>query len=120
MMINKVFCFFFIFSEQTNASLSDTMKVGAFADTTKKNVEPIVMMPNVPFSKLLIEKSTADVIKDDLPSKTICKEDQNGNSPKDTQKMDVFMVSTNDDFIMVDLVNFYMLRCCMNFPLNKN
>lgn len=82
------------------------MKVGAFADTTKKNVEPVVMMPNVPFSKLLAEKSVTESVKDndDLPSKT-CREDQNGNSPKDT-RTEVIMVSTNDDFIMVDLVNF--------------
>lgn len=97
------------------------MKVGAFADTTKKvkSTEPTLILPNnIPFGKLLSEKSMTDesTKMNNGPSKTTCnnEEDQNGNSPKDG-RTEVIMVSTNDDFIMVDLVNFNLLQCCMFF-----
>lgn len=102
------------------------MKVGAFADTTKKSMEPLVMIPNVPFCKLLTEKSVSQLQSDTINSddssnnkstKIPCKdEDQNGNSPKES-KTEVIMVSTNDDFIMVDLVNFNLLQWLHEFEI---
>lgn len=96
------------------------MKIGAFANTKKKEIfndNPDIIMPNAPFSKLLCERvpSPVPLTENHSPvSKTNSqKEDRNGNSesPEKENEADfptsgITMVSTNDDFIMVDLVNF--------------
>lgn len=81
--------------------------MGAFANLNKKNVESEIPIPNVPFSKLLSERISPEKVE--VQEKEQCKpiliEDQNGNSPVESPKA-LTMKSTNDDFIMVDLVNF--------------
>lgn len=108
-------------------SLSDTMKLGAFAEYKKKNFEPKLIIPNTPFSKLFTEKMSPDKHSEDSESlsnsisndtskhsngvaekedKEKEKKEKNGNppSPPLESRLDALtMVSTNDDFIMVDL-----------------
>lgn len=113
------------FSEENNASLSDTMKIGAFANNKKTEIlndNPDLIMPDAPFSKLLCDRvpSPVPTIESHTPpnnknsdEKNGVKEDKNGNSEvivKDPEgelpTSRITMVSTNDDFIMVDLVIF--------------
>lgn len=99
------------------------MKIGAFANNEKKNLESKLIIPNAPFSKLFIEKlpSNRDSITESNGENTDCEthnnklnedENKNGNStpkipsPVDSRTTRLTMVPTNDDFIMVDLVNF--------------
>lgn len=95
--------------------MSDTLKFGAFADTNKRNIEPDIIIPDVPFSKLIIserpshESSPPSTKEEEDCSKTILLEDQNGNSPSEKPKAAITLKPTNDDFIMVDLVNFFLL-----------
>lgn len=135
-------------SEEYNASLSDTMKVGAFASTKTQpiNDTPDLIMPNAPFSKLLCERVPSPVScpecqtqvqaqspkNGDHPTvngssnnsdNNVMQPDKNGNhssvsgnsSPnlcrtaEDLQTQGITMTSTNDDFIMVDLVNIYRI-----------
>lgn len=118
---------FFVCSEENNSSLSDTMRIGAFANNEKKNFEPELIIPNAPFSKLFIDKLSSSKHSatdsntendDDVTqnTKNKSKEDENKNdnninnktpsSPVESRTAALTMVSTNDDFIMVDLVNF--------------
>lgn len=96
-----------IFSDEKNSSLSDAVKFGAFASVNKKNIESEIPIPNVPFSKLLLDQQSPEIksSQESDCSKTILIEDNNGNSPVDSPT-GLTMKSTNDDFIMVDLVNF--------------
>lgn len=87
------------------------MKIGAFADTKKSMVEPALIIPNIQFSKLFAEKlSPPSPAVEDNEVKTTTKEDtsdhQNGNSPSEKRTPTITMMSTNDDFIMVELVNY--------------
>lgn len=106
---------FICFSDEKKTCLNDTVKFGAFADTNKKNIEPEIIIPDVPFSKLIISErprqdSTPSPTKEeDDCSKTILLEDQNGNSPTEKPKAALTLKPTNDDFIMVELVNFFLL-----------
>lgn len=138
-------CFFYC-SEENNASLSDTMKVGAFASTKTQpiNDTPDLIMPNAPFSKLLCDRIPSPVSCPDCQTQvqaqspknndhpivnggtnnsenTVMQPDKNGNSvsgnaspnlcraTEDYQTQGITMTSTNDDFIMVDLVNIYRI-----------
>lgn len=101
------------------------MKVGAFANNKKEilNDNPDIIMPNAPFSKLLCERIPSPVpsVENQPPpstktaTTTLQKEDKNGNSESPEkeneadQTSEITMVSTNDDFIMVDLVNLFTL-----------
>lgn len=113
-----IYHFFLFFSDEKKTSLSDTPKFGAFADINKKNIEPDIIIPDIPFSKLIISydrpsqdsSSPPPSSKDDEDcSKTILLEDQNGNSPTEKPKAALTLKPTNDDFIMVELVNFFLL-----------
>lgn len=101
------------FSDEKKSCLNDTVKFGAFADTNKKNIEPEIIIPEVPFSKLIIserphqDSSPSPTKEVDDCSKTILLEDQNGNSPTEKPKAALTLKPTNDDFIMVELVNFF-------------
>ncbi|XP_025835677.1 autophagy-related protein 13 homolog isoform X3 [Agrilus planipennis] len=111
-------------NEDDVCSLSDTMKLGAFADTKKKEIEPELIIPQSPFSKLLPEKIPLEsppnnpVINNEqmmnnknsgppdateTVNKNILK-DKNGNdtpTPTECQtSSEITMTSTNDDFIM--------------------
>ncbi|KAK4877724.1 hypothetical protein RN001_010230 [Aquatica leii] len=92
-------------SEEKNASLSDGMKVGAFAAPRKQEIEPEIIIPDVPFSSLLIPKRDNTTVTQEMTvsSKPNVEEDRNGNSPTESHTSDLTMMSTNDDFIMVDL-----------------
>lgn len=89
------------------------MKVAAFASRNRKIEEPEII-PNLTFSRLLMDKLTP-VVKDpeeeeeEKEKQTTHVEDQNGNSPEnEMQKSNLTMKSTNDDFIMVELVNLML------------
>ncbi|GJQ79575.1 Atg13 [Trypoxylus dichotomus] len=91
---------------EENISLSDTMKIGAFADTKKSIIEPELIIPNIQFSKLFSEKlSPPSATIEENEVKATLKEDisdhQNGNQESDERT--ITMMSTNDDFIMVEL-----------------
>lgn len=104
-------------SDEKKSSLSDTIKLGAFADANKKNIEPEIIIPDVPFSKLIISErpppASSPLREEEDCSKTILLEDHNGNSPTDIPKATLTMKPTNDDFIMVELVNFLLLPSCI-------
>ncbi|KAK9754774.1 Autophagy-related protein 13 [Popillia japonica] len=89
---------------EENISLSDTMKIGAFADTKKSMVEPELIIPNIQFSKLFSEKLSPPSVVVENEVKSTLKEDasdhQNGNSQSDKRTPTITMMSTNDDFIM--------------------
>ncbi|XP_046997269.1 autophagy-related protein 13 homolog isoform X1 [Schistocerca americana] len=106
-------------SEDNASSLSETMKLGAFADSKRhplKAVEPELIIPNVPFSSLLTPKQQSPLQspmpqqqnKDQQqPSRESEAEDEgNGNltphchSPTESRRSSC---SVNEDFIMVDL-----------------
>lgn len=105
------------------------MKIGAFANNKKSELltdNPDIIMPDAPFSKLLCERIPSPVPctenqKSTTKSTTTLKEDTNGNSesPEKENETDptsgITMVSTNDDFIMVDLVNLSKLTGFMHF-----
>lgn len=113
-----VFTTVYFFPSEDKNSLNDTVKMGAFASLNKKNLESAIPIPCVPFSRLLSERISPDSPEEDEKEskKPILIEDQNGNSPVEPPKA-LTMMSTNDDFIMVDLVNF-SCKCCMTiFPL---
>lgn len=89
-------------------------KVAPFADDKWRNYKAEMKMPNILFGNLLPAKKFPEHIEDPEsdPLKT---EDGkgNGNSPSsESQISDITMVSTNDDFIMVELVNC-LLRCML-------
>lgn len=99
----------FNFREEKSASLSDGMKVGAFATFQKKGLEEEIPIPKAPFSSLLTKKVEEPVLiannEESFSNKTVVGEDErNGNSPSESRTSDVTMMSTNDDYIMVDLV----------------
>ncbi|XP_075229468.1 autophagy-related 13 isoform X2 [Lycorma delicatula] len=56
-------------SEDNISVLSDTVKIGAFADSCYKNVEPNLMMPDVPFSSLLVTRNTQNNTTPSSPPK---------------------------------------------------
>jgi hypothetical protein len=98
---------FDLFSEDNNTSLSDTIKVGAFADSCRQPqspLEPDLEMPNVPFSSLLTPRQQSPP----QPSEPAAETDDDGNgnvTPHcDSRRSSCSMVSCHDDFIMVDLV----------------
>ncbi|GLV33687.1 Autophagy-related 13 [Carabus blaptoides fortunei] len=101
-------------NEENNASLSDTMKIGAFASMNPKPVKAIPdIMPIAPFSRLLFERIPSPVPCTECQtskSDVVNEQDKNGNSDSSSRNGDgeysnpgITMVSTNDDFIMVDL-----------------
>ncbi|VEN34767.1 unnamed protein product [Callosobruchus maculatus] len=122
-----------ILFEEKITSLSDTMKkIGAFADFKKKDFEPELIIPNAPFSRLFsVSKASPksseendlleNVINDSRTAvdsqeeagiserltegtKNEAKTETNGNAKHEKDKLGALtMVSTNDDFIMVDL-----------------
>lgn len=110
---------FFVFSDEKKNSLNDTVKFGAFADTNKKNIDSEIIIPEVPFTKLIISQrqerasSPPPLKEEDDCSKTIVLEDHNGNSPTEQPKTALTLKPTNDDFIMVELVNFFSLTCAI-------
>lgn len=117
-----------VFSEENNASLSDTMKIGAFASMNPKPVKDIPdIMPIAPFSRLLFERIPSPVPCTECKtskSDVVNEQDKNGNSDSPSQNGDgecpnpgITMVSTNDDFIMVDLVNICRITCLIQFAL---
>ncbi|KAG5882661.1 hypothetical protein JTB14_024470 [Gonioctena quinquepunctata] len=86
--------------------LSNIMKIGAFADSKKKNLDSHLIMPNTPFSKIFKEKLSPDKCSGsaEVKDKELEKIEKNVESPIPDSRMDsLTMVSTNDDFIMVDL-----------------
>ncbi|KDR12447.1 autophagy-related protein 13 homolog isoform X2 [Zootermopsis nevadensis] len=104
-------------SEDNSASLSDTIKVGAFADSCRQQqipLEPELEIPNVPFSSLLAPRQQSpprpsSVQPAEPPVETgggaEVEDDGNGNvTPRcDSRRSSCSMVSNNEDFIMVDL-----------------
>lgn len=94
------------------------MKIGAFADKKRKSIEPELIIPNTPFSTLLSDRTgddnkenNSDGEESDSGKTVVDEREQNGNSPSlpptiESRVSDLTMVSTNDDFIMVDLVIF--------------
>lgn len=104
-------------SEDNSTSLSDTIKVGAFADSCRQQqnpLEPELEMPNVPFSSLLTPRQQSppqpsSMQPTDTPAETggvnDTEDDGNGNvTPRcDSRRSSCSMVSANEDFIMVDL-----------------
>jgi hypothetical protein len=113
-------------SEDNSASLSDTIKVGAFADSCRQQqnpLEPEPEIPSVPFSSLLTPRQqsppqTTSVQPSEPPSETgggtETEDDGNGNvTPRcDSRRSSCSMLSTNEDFIMVDLVIIcYAVTC---------
>lgn len=104
------------------------MKMGAFADMQKKKMESLFIIPNTPFSELFKEKPTAEKAAEnmvELKNNENESQEKNGNSTTDnltTKLNSLTMVSTNDDFIMVDLVIliiFFCNVCIGNFKLEK-
>ncbi|KRT86094.1 hypothetical protein AMK59_2519 [Oryctes borbonicus] len=90
---------------EENISLSDTMKIGAFADTKKSMIESELIIPNIQFSKLFSEKlSPPSPTIEENDVKATLKENtsdhQNGNPESDKRAPTITMMSTNDDFIM--------------------
>lgn len=99
-------------SEDNSASLSDTIKVGAFADSCRQPqspLEPDLEMPNVPFSSLLTPRQQSPPQPSDPPVATVggteTDDDGNGNvTPHcDSRRSSCSVVSGHEDFIMVDL-----------------
>ncbi|CAH1100657.1 unnamed protein product [Psylliodes chrysocephalus] len=96
-------------NEDKTQSLGNTMKMGAFADMQKKKMESLFIIPNTPFSELFKEKPTAEKAAEnmvELKNNENESQEKNGNSTTDnltTKLNSLTMVSTNDDFIMVDL-----------------
>ncbi|XP_017777037.1 PREDICTED: autophagy-related protein 13 homolog isoform X2 [Nicrophorus vespilloides] len=116
-------------NEENNASLNNTMRIGAFADAKRKLPEPEMIIPCVPFSKLLsmrkspeqkaenddrteVEELMAAAVADDSSTLEVDadvavkgKDDKNGNA-KDRPYLGALpthrftMTPTNDDFIM--------------------
>lgn len=103
-------------SEDNSVSLSDTIKVGAFADSCRQPqipLEPDLDLPNVPFSSLLTPRQQSPPQPSVQPTEppvetgggTEAEDDGNGNvTPHcDSRRSSCSVVSTNEDFIMVDL-----------------
>jgi hypothetical protein len=93
------------------------MKVGAFADSCRQPqsfLEPDLDIPNVPFSSLLAPRRQSPPKPSVQPTEppvetgggTETEDNGNGNvTPHcDSRRSSCSMVSTNEDFIMVDLV----------------
>jgi hypothetical protein len=104
---------FDFFSEDNSASLSDTIKVGAFADSCRQPQSPLVPaleMPNLPFSRLITPRQQSPPQPSDPPVATVggteTDDDGNGNvTPHcDSRRSSCSVVSGHEDFIMVDLV----------------
>lgn len=112
-------------SEENNTSLSDTIKVGAFAGNKPVTVnEEDLVIPDVPFSSLLTPRQTSPppvttVEPQSAPATAVPAQTDNvnGNSEKTlngnstpkcnsqngSRRSSCSMMSANDDFIMVDL-----------------
>jgi len=100
-------------SEDNNTSLSDTIKVGAFADSCRQPqspLEPDLEMPKVPFSSLLTPRKQSPPQPSEPPIETgggtVTDDDGNGNMTPhcDSRRSSCSLVSGHEDFIMVDLV----------------
>ncbi|KAF5282389.1 hypothetical protein FQA39_LY17586 [Lamprigera yunnana] len=89
-------------SEEKNSSLSDGMKIGAFAAPRKLEIDSNVVIPDIT-SLLISKRDNYSNTKEHTPTKPTVEEDKNGNSPTESHTSDLTMMSTNDDFIMVDL-----------------
>nr|CAD7591932.1 unnamed protein product [Timema genevievae] len=95
-------------SEENCASLSETIKVGAFADSCHPAENPLdTDLPTVPFSSLLTPRQQSPLQSTPVqPEGNAPEDDGNGNitprchSTTDSRRSSV---SANDDFIMVDL-----------------
>nr|CAD7266927.1 unnamed protein product [Timema shepardi] len=95
-------------SEENCASLSETIKVGAFADSCHPAENPLdAELPTVPFSSLLTPRQQSPLQSTPVqPEGNAPEDDGNGNvtprchSATDSRRSSV---SANDDFIMVDL-----------------
>ncbi|GLH12112.1 Autophagy-related protein 13 homolog [Gryllus bimaculatus] len=115
-------------SEENNTSLTETIKIGAFADNVKPLTQPgesDLVMPNIPFSSLLTpqhqsprqhtppqqapSQPSSAVTNPETGSGEEAEDDGNGNatprcaSAADSRRSSCSMVSANEDFIMVDL-----------------
>lgn len=102
-----------MFSENNSSVLSDTVKVGAFADSCHKNVETNLVMPDVPFSSLLVARNTQNTTPSSPPQPIESSKQQHQHQQQPIEDPDNGNVtprcgsagSHNDgDFIMVDLV----------------
>lgn len=137
--INKLNCtnvHFFDFSDDRTSSLSETMKIGAFAERKKKHFEEPRL--DLPFCTFFADKISLNEqqIEDESQSMAASPEndrlsghvDENEEQSTAQQKTDsaknekngnvsaqpeVSMVSTGDDFIMVDLVIFLFGWFCL-------
>lgn len=100
-------------SEEKTVSLKGPLRTGAFADEKLRNYQSQTIVPNIPFGNLLPPKADSQVNSPEEKSPKSVKEekDHNGNTPTtESVTSDLTMVSTNDDFIMVELVIYF---CCM-------
>lgn len=128
--------FFLIFSDEKNSPLRDIVNVGAFVDQSKKSEFDLLLSkgpPRCEFTENLKkrkdeqDKKIAGRSRRQSSSESVVSQkqevleknadDKNGNnevnlSTEDSAK--VTMMSTIDDFIRVDLVNF-LLTCCIYF-----
>lgn len=127
---------YYCFSEENNTSLSDTIKVGAFAVNKPVTVnEEDLVIPDVPFSSLLTPRQTSPppvpsaepTIAPTAGTAPQTDNNINGNADKilngnstpkcnsqnGSRRSSCSMMSANDDFIMVDLVITYF-RCINN------
>lgn len=122
----------FCYSEEKIPSLSDSMKIGAFADckmqmpSEQQKKGKIPTVPNLPFSKLFDGKLSPDKLTEDSDtmdnnalndSKTEAAQkqesdkkvkEQNGNCPSLNSlesRLGDMVISARDDFILVDLVS---------------
>jgi hypothetical protein len=97
-----------ICSEEINSSLSNTIKAGAFADSSATKADPSLPLldtEDVPFAKLLAPKT-----KQQQGQTSACKKQLDNNENNNTTKTSTesnsrrSSCSAADDFIMVDLV----------------
>lgn len=111
------------------------MKIGAFADQRKKLAETKIMkiptVPNLPFPKLFAEKISPDKCSEDSEtmdnnivndSKNEAEQkdetekkinEQNGNRPASNgleSRLGEMVISSKDDFILVDLVSIKIVN----------
>lgn len=127
-------CVFFVFSDDRTSSLSETMKIGAFADRKKKHFEEPQL--DLPFCTFFADRislndqqmdsepqslatspendrlSGKNVEVEDVAKQQRAENEKNERNGNVTTQQEVSMVSTGDDFIMVDLVIFFLADFC--------
>ncbi|XP_067002888.1 autophagy-related protein 13 homolog isoform X2 [Anabrus simplex] len=104
-------------SEENNTSLSETIKVGAFADSSRPPPKPLesdLVIPTIPFSSLLTPRQQSPPQPshqttgqdNEVTGGDDGEDDGNGNitprcnSAADSRRSSCSMVSANEDFIM--------------------